>query len=103
MSSSGGVSNIISMTQCVLPHQLSSESDHKPDNQKLDSKKIKKYLNFLLYSYCHYTLELFNRLCDNENINYNSLIEQMNNYILNVYLLCISNNIHLDKIKSYID
>lgn len=71
--------------------------------KKIDSKKHKKYAQFLLYSYCQYILEIFNRLSDKPDINFSVLIELINNYILNLFTICLANQISLDVSKGLID
>lgn len=79
---------------------MSAEEDVK----KIDPKKHKKYAQFLLYSYCHYNLEIFNRLSDRiGHINFPVLIELLNNYILNLFTICVGNSVNLDVTKGIID
>ena len=71
--------------------------------KKIDPKKHKKYAQFLLYSYCHYILEIFNRLSDKPDINFSILLELVNNYILNLFTICLANQVSLDVSKGLID
>jgi hypothetical protein len=71
--------------------------------KKIDPKKHKKHAQFLLYSYCHYILEIFNKLADKPDINFSILIELCNNYILNLFTICLANQINLDVSKGLID
>jgi hypothetical protein len=73
------------------------------ETKKIDSKKHKKYAQFLLYSYCHYILEIFNRLSDKPDINFSILLELVNNYILNLFTICLANQVSLDVSKGLID
>lgn len=78
---------------------MSAEEDFK----KIDAKKHKKHAHFLLYSYCHYILEIYNRLSDKPDMNFGVLIPLINNYILNLFTICLANQINLDVTKSIID
>lgn len=78
---------------------MSAEDDLK----KIDPKKHKKHAQFLLYSYCHYILEIYNRLSDKPDINFGILIPLINNYILNLFTICLANQINLDVTKGIID
>lgn len=71
--------------------------------KKIDPKKHKKHEQFLLYSYCHYILEIYNRLADKPDINFEVLIPLINNYILNLFTICLANQINLDATKGIID
>jgi hypothetical protein len=71
--------------------------------KKIDPKKHKKHTQFLLYSYCHYILEIYNRLADKPEINFAILIPLINNYILNLFTIFVANQINLDAAKSLID
>lgn len=73
------------------------------DIKKIDPKKHKKHAQFLLYSYCHYILEIYNRLADKPDINFSILIPLVNNYILNLFIICLANQINLDITKGIID
>ena len=78
---------------------MSAEDELK----KIDLKKHKKHAQFLLYSYCHYILEIYNRLSDKPDINFGVLIPLINNYILNLFIMCLANQINLDATKVVID
>jgi len=78
---------------------MSAEDDLK----KIDQKKHKKHAQFLLYSYCHYILEIYNRLSDKPDMNFGVLIPLINNYILNLFTICLANQINLDVTKGIID
>jgi hypothetical protein len=78
---------------------MSAEDELK----KIDPKKHKKHAQFLLYSYCHYILEIYNRLSDKPDINFGVLIPLINNYILNLFIICLANQINLDATKGVID
>jgi hypothetical protein len=73
------------------------------DFKKIDQKKHKKHAQFLLYSFCHYILEIYNRLADKPEINFIILIPLVNNYILNLFTICLANQINLDTAKGLID
>lgn len=73
------------------------------DFKKIDQKKHKKHAQFLLYSFCHYILEIYNRLADKPEINFIILIPLVNNYILNLFTICLANQINLDSAKGLID
>ena len=73
------------------------------DIKKIDPKKHKKHAQFLLYSFCHYILEIYNRLADKPDINFSILIPLVNNYILNLFIICLANQINLDITKGIID
>lgn len=78
---------------------MSTDEDYK----KIDPRKHKKYSQFLLYSFCHYILEIYNRLADKSEINFAILIPLVNNYILNLFTICIANQVNLDTTKGIID
>ncbi len=78
---------------------MSAEDELK----KIDPKKHKKHAQFLLYSYCHYILEIYNRLADKPDIKFEILIPLINNYILNLFTICLANQINLDATKGIID
>ena len=71
--------------------------------KKIDPKKHKKYVHFLFYSYCHYILEIFNRLSDKHDLDFKVLINLITNYILNIFIICLTNNINLDITKNIIE
>lgn len=73
------------------------------DSKKLDTKKIRKFYNFMVYTLCHYSLNIYSTISLLGPVNYPVLIELLNNCIFNVFTLCLSNNINLDKTKSLID
>lgn len=73
------------------------------DNKKLDTKKIRKYYNFMIFTLCHYALNIYTMKHVLGPINYPVLIELLNNCIFNVFTLCLANNINLEKTKSLID
>ena len=73
------------------------------DNKKLDTKKIRKYYNFMIFTICHYALNIYTMKHVLGPVNYPVLIELLNNCIFNVLTLCLANNINLDKTKSLID
>ena len=62
---------------------------------KINRKNITKYSNFILFIYCHYIIEIIGNLIEFRDINFNILLTLINNYITNIYLICISNNISL--------
>ena len=73
------------------------------DAKKLDTKKIRKFYNFMVYILCHYSLNIYSTISSLGSVNYPVLIELLNNCIFNVFTLCLANNINLDKTKSLID
>ncbi len=73
------------------------------DNKKLDTKKIRKHYNFMIFTLCHYALNIYTMKHVLGPINYPVLIELLNNCIFNVFTLCLANNINLEKTKSLID
>lgn len=73
------------------------------ETKKLDTKKIRKYYNYMVLTLCHYTLNIYSVLNVQGTVNYPVLIELLNNCIFNVFTLCLANNINLDKTKALID
>ena len=64
---------------------------------------MKKYFSFIIYNYCFFSINLFERLIDFADINFNTIHYLLINFITNIYILCLTNNISLDKIKLIID
>lgn len=66
-------------------------------------KKTKKYNLFLLYIQSHYIIELYNRVNIYQLINYNILIPLFNNFIFNIFIICINNKKNFNYIKNIIN
>lgn len=64
---------------------------------------MKKYLSFIIYNYCYFSINIFEKLIDFSDINFNTIHYLLINFITNIYILCLTNNISLDKIKIIID
>ncbi len=88
--------NLVNIVQYNMDNQ-------QGDNKKLDTKKIRKYYNFMIFTLCHYALNIYTMKHILGPINYPVLIELLNNCIFNVLTLCLANNINLDKTKLLID
>jgi virulence-associated protein VapD len=68
-----------------------------------EKKQMKKYFSFIIYNYCFFSINLFERLIDLADINFNTIHYLLINFITNIYILCLTNNISLDKIKPILD
>ena len=64
---------------------------------------MKKQLSFIIYNYCYFTIEIIDKLIEYKNINFKCLIYLMINFITNVFILAISENVPLEKIKMHLD
>lgn len=68
-----------------------------------EKKRMKKYFSFILYNYCFFSISMIEKLIDFNDINFNILHYLLINFISNIFILSITSNISLDKIKGIID
>lgn len=68
-----------------------------------DKKQMKKYFSFIIYNYCFLSINMIEKLIDFSDINFNTIHYLLINFITNIYILCLTNNIQLDKIKAIIE
>lgn len=68
-----------------------------------EKKRMKKYFSFILHNYCFFSISMIEKLIDFNDINFNILHYLLINFISNIFILSITSNISLDKIKSIIE
>jgi hypothetical protein len=68
-----------------------------------EKKQMKKYFSFIIYNYCFFSINMIEKLIDFPDINFNTIHYLLINFITNIYILCLTNNIQLDKVKVIID
>lgn len=68
-----------------------------------EKKVMKKYFSFIIYNYYFFSINMLEKLIDFTDINFNTIHYLLINFITNIYILCLTNNISLDKIKIIID
>lgn len=68
-----------------------------------NAKKQCKYTRFLLYVLKKTSIHVYLKLCDYGDIKYEILLPLINNFVLNVFQLCLVNNISLDSIKKLLE
>lgn len=68
-----------------------------------EKKRMKKYFSFILYNYCFFSISMIEKLIDFNDINFNILHYLLINFISNIFILSITSNISLDKIKGIIE
>lgn len=68
-----------------------------------EKKRMKKYFSFIVHNYCFFSINMIEKLIDFNDINFNILHYLLINFISNIFILSITNNIALDKIKGFIE
>ena len=64
---------------------------------------MKKHFSFIIYNYCFFSITLIEKLIDFADINFNSIHYLLINFITNLYILGITNDISLEKIKTILE
>lgn len=68
-----------------------------------EKKQMKKYFSFIIYNYCFFSINMIEKLVEFADINFNTIHYLLINFITNIYIICLTNNISLDRIKTVID
>lgn len=68
-----------------------------------EKKQMKKFFSFIIYNYCFFSINMIEKLIDFPDINFNTIHYLLINFITNIYILCLTNNIALNKVKVLID
>ena len=58
-----------------------------------EKKVMKKYFSFIIYNYYFFSINMLEKLIDFTDINFNTIHYLLINFITNINILCLTNNI----------
>lgn len=68
-----------------------------------ERKKMKKYFSFITCNYCFFSINMIEKLIDFGDINFNCIHYMLMEFMTNIFVICLANNMSLHKIKNIIE